>query len=80
MVSTEEALGIILEETSMGNTEEKNILDSLNRVLSENIYARDSLPPFNKSAMDGYAIKSKETNEASEDCPSKFTIIGTIKA
>ena len=28
-------------------------VDSLNRVLSEDIYSNDNLPPFDKSAMDG---------------------------
>ncbi|WP_281418726.1 hypothetical protein [Clostridium frigoris] len=37
------------------------ILDSLNRVLSEDIYSLDNLPPFDKSAMDGYAIRSMDT-------------------
>ncbi|MGV8980814.1 molybdopterin molybdotransferase MoeA [Clostridium sp.] len=35
--------------------------DSLNRVLSEDIYSLDNLPPFDKSAMDGYAIRSLDT-------------------
>jgi len=36
-------------------------VDSLNRVLSEDIYSNDNLPPFDKSAMDGYAIRSCDT-------------------
>lgn len=80
MISKDEALNIVLEETSLGNTEEKYILDSLSKVLSEDIYSKDSLPPFDKAAMDGYAIKSDETIKALEEVPAEFNIIGTIKA
>lgn len=80
MISRDEALNIVLEETALGNTEEKYILDALNKVLSEDIYSKDSLPPFDKAAMDGYAIKSEETMEASKELPGRFSIIDTIKA
>lgn len=80
MISRDEALNIILQKTPLGNVEEKHILDSLNRVLSEDIYSKDTLPPFSKSAMDGYAIKSEETAEALREAPIEFNIIGTIKA
>ncbi|AJA47127.1 molybdopterin molybdenumtransferase [Clostridium pasteurianum DSM 525 = ATCC 6013] len=80
MVSTEKALDIILNETCLGGIEDKNILDSLDRVVSEHIYSKDSLPPFNKAAMDGYALRSEDTLEASVDKPIEFNIIGTAKA
>lgn len=80
MISRDEALNIVLEETALGNTEEKYILDAINKVLSEEIYSKDSLPPFDKAAMDGYAIKSEDTMVESEDAPRKFNIIGIIKA
>lgn len=80
MVNRDEALSMVLKETSLGSVEEKSILDCLDKVLYEDIYSKDNLPPFHKSAMDGYAIKSKDTSGALEDAPVEFNIIGIIKA
>lgn len=61
MIEVLEAKKIINQEVKLLNSENKYIMDSLNRVLSEDIYAKDNLPPFDKSAMDGYAIRSCDT-------------------
>jgi len=65
MIEVWEAKKIINEEAKLLNRNEKyekiHILDSLNKVLSEDIYSFDNLPPFDKSAMDGYAIRSGDT-------------------
>lgn len=39
------------------------ILKAYNRVLAENIYADRDYPPFNRSMMDGYAVRSVDVNE-----------------
>lgn len=80
MIKVDDALENILKETKFLEPENIDLLSSLNRVLAENIYSRDNLPPFNKSAMDGYAIKSQETIIATKDSPSQFLVQGVIKA
>ena len=42
---------------------------ALNRVLAEDLYAQESLPRFDKSAMDGYAVKSVDLAGASQSKP-----------
>jgi molybdopterin molybdotransferase len=42
---------------------------TLNRVLTEDLYAKESLPRFDKSAMDGYAVKSADLIGASQSKP-----------
>lgn len=49
------------------------IFDSCRRILAQDINSKINMPPFNKSAMDGYAISSKDKSE-------KFKIIETIAA
>ena len=39
-----------------------DINNALDRVLATNIYAKRALPPYNNSAMDGYAFKYKDIN------------------
>jgi len=51
---------MIYEETSVLEAEETGLLQSLGRVLAQDMYAKDSLPPFDKSAMDGYAVRSAD--------------------
>lgn len=80
MINVEEALNIILQETPVLEYEEKDILSCLNKVLAEEIYSKDNLPPFDKSAMDGYAIKSEDTNSCIDKALAEFKIIGLIKA
>ena len=43
---------------------------ALNRVLSEDLFAQESLPRFDKSAMDGYAVKSADLAGASQSKPA----------
>jgi molybdopterin molybdotransferase len=42
---------------------------ALNRVLAEDLFAKESLPRFDKSAMDGYAVKSGDLVGASQSKP-----------
>ena len=43
---------------------------ALNRVLAEDIIAKEDLPRFDKSAVDGYALKSEDTTSASQFKPT----------
>ncbi|WFA08182.1 molybdopterin biosynthesis protein [Tissierella sp. Yu-01] len=49
--------------------EEVDVVESLNRVTFEPIFARISSPSYNASAMDGIAVISKNTDKASENNP-----------
>ncbi len=62
MLLYNEALGIIKKEfrNLMLPIEEVDLLDSTDRVLAEDITADVDLPPFDDSAMDGYAIRFSE--------------------
>ncbi len=53
---------------------------ALGCVLVEDIIARHYTPPFNRAAMDGYAVKSKDTVGASKQNPKKLNLVGTLHA
>ena len=76
MVTIKEATAIIDKETELLNIEKIDLLSSLGKVLAEDILSKEMLPPFNKSAMDGYALRSSETFNGN----LKFTVKETIKA
>ena len=50
------------------------------RILAESVYAKAGHPRFHQSAMDGYALRSEETRNASAEHPVTFRVIGMITA
>jgi molybdenum cofactor synthesis domain-containing protein len=61
-------------------TESIPIDDAVNRVLAEDLVAAMNVPPFNRAAMDGYAVKAKDTFGAGQFKPVSLKIIGEIHA
>ena len=56
------------------------VADGLARVLAEPVVAATALPPWDNSAMDGYAIRADDTAGAREDAPVRLTVDGDIRA
>lgn len=50
--------------------------DSLGRVLSTDIVAGIDIPPFDRAAMDGYAVRAEDTFGADFENPKSFKVIG----
>ena len=71
-----EALGIILESVSVAGIETVMLEQSLGRVLAEAVSANRDLPPYDVSAMDGFAVRSADVANA----PAQLEIIEDIKA
>jgi len=62
-ICIKEALRIISENISKVSCEIVPIENIKDRILAEDIYAKLSLPTFNNSAMDGYAVKISDANK-----------------
>ena len=60
--------------------EKISLEDAYRRVLSEDVKSELNSPPFERSAMDGYAIHAEDTFGFSETNPAKLVIIDTIGA
>lgn len=60
MVSVDEALQIILENVKRLSEVEIDCRDAFGFVLAEDIISDVDIPPFNKSAVDGYALRSQD--------------------
>jgi molybdopterin molybdotransferase len=69
----EKALETVLTSAHQLDTERIEFACALNRVFAENVRSDMNIPPFNKSAMDGYACRRA-------DLDSKLTVIETIPA
>ncbi len=60
MISYQEAQNLILYQAKSFGTEILSLDEADGRVLAEDIFADRNYPPFNRSAMDGYAIKFED--------------------
>ncbi|MQG25224.1 MAG: molybdopterin molybdotransferase MoeA [SAR202 cluster bacterium] len=80
MLSVEEARENILNMMFVLNTEYLPISDCLGQVLSEDISSIIHVPPWNNSAMDGFAVIANDTKRASENTPVKLTVIDSVYA
>ncbi len=80
MISVEEALYKILQEVDVLDEERVPILDSLGQVLAEDIKSDINVPPLDNSAMDGYAVLSRDTADASRRSPNILRVIDTVMA
>ncbi len=80
MISVEEALAFILKHFQPLETERVGLLDALDRVLAEDVVSDVNIPPFNNSAMDGYAVIAEDVAMASSAHPVSLRVIGDVAA
>ncbi len=80
MISVEKALKTILVHFRPLRLEKVGILEARGRVIGENIFSPRNIPSANNSAMDGYAVRHKDTQSATKDHPLTFKIIEDIPA
>jgi molybdopterin molybdotransferase len=81
LTSTDEALNKWLSILQLQKHDETKIpiKDALNRVLSSDIIAKEDLPRFDKSAVDGYALLAEDTLEASQFKPAILKLTDSKK-
>lgn len=81
LMSREEALKMVLSSVKpIEKTELIPIGESSNRVLAEEIVADKDVPPFDRAAMDGYAVKAEDTYGASLLNPRTLKLIDVLHA
>jgi molybdopterin molybdotransferase len=79
VLSPQQALELMLERSAVLEGSEPVPLDlAAGRVLGEDIIAPDDFPPFDRSAVDGYAVRAVDTAGASEGVPAELRIVGEV--
>ncbi|HIO41702.1 MAG TPA: molybdopterin molybdenumtransferase MoeA [Aquifex sp.] len=77
----EEALELVLSSvTRTTPVERRAITEAVGRILAEDIRATFNYPVFDYSAMDGFAVRSADTKNASPENPVELEVIGEISA
>lgn len=79
-LTVDAALELVLNGFDVLSSERAPILETLNRILAEAVTARDSLPPFANSAMDGYALRASDVDGAGKEAPTSLRVVGDIAA
>src|SRR5688500_5398246 len=80
MLSVAEASARILEHIERLSTERIPLLDALGRVLAESVRAPMTLPAWDNSAMDGYAVRASDIDTATKERPVRLRVLETVAA
>ncbi|HEU4509876.1 MAG TPA: gephyrin-like molybdotransferase Glp [Pyrinomonadaceae bacterium] len=76
MISVAEAIQLVRQQTRVLEAERVELKNALGRVLAQDIVADSDLPPFNRSQMDGYAVRAEDVRPA----PVRLRIAGESAA
>ncbi len=80
MIPVEEARERILSRVPVLGAERVELRSGLDRVLAEDIVASRDIPPWPNSSMDGYALRSADTQAASAATPARLVLAGRVAA
>lgn len=62
----------------MPQTEMRGLLDAAGCILAEDIYSKENIPPFRRSIMDGYAVRSRDLGAAGDMIPTMLKVRGEV--
>jgi putative molybdopterin biosynthesis protein len=82
LLTPEEALKKVEEnfEVKPVGIEEVPLAQALSRVLAEDVMAEVDVPPFDRSTMDGYAVRARDTFGAMEERPVRLRVVDRVEA
>jgi molybdenum cofactor synthesis domain-containing protein len=80
MIPLEEAQNYVIETVQRLGIESVSLLKARNRVTAESITSSESIPPFDNTAVDGYAVIAADTQWASTSAPVSLTVLESIAA
>jgi molybdopterin molybdotransferase len=76
VIAVDRALEIVLAAAPALPTEDVELAAAVRRVLAEDVASDVDFPPFDRSAMDGYALRAADAASA----PAVLTVIGEVRA
>ncbi len=81
LLSVEEARSAVLAAVAGPTAPELAYLsEARGRVLAEDVLSLTALPPWDNSAMDGYAIRAADVAAAADAAPVRLEVIGEVRA
>ncbi len=80
MIELEDALQRILRALPVPQPDEVSLSEATGRILLESVASVVDLPPFDNSAMDGYAVRADDVKGAGAEAPVRLRVIGRVEA
>ena len=80
MIPLQQAQQRILDDITVLDPVEVDLLDARGLVLAESISTLEAIPPFANTGMDGFALRAADTAGATENSPRRLPIVATIAA
>jgi molybdopterin molybdotransferase len=80
LLPVDRAVEVVLAETRRLPLERVGLDDALGRVSVEPVRSADHVPPFDNSAMDGYAVRAADTAGATPSTPVELRLVGESRA
>ena len=69
MIPLEDAQSHVMKNIKTLKDENVHLLQGRNRAITEPILSNESIPPFDNTAVDGYAVKAIDTKGATQETP-----------
>jgi molybdenum cofactor synthesis domain-containing protein len=76
VIPVEQALEIVLAHTPLLPSEDVDLAEAVGRVLAEDVRSDVDMPPFDRAAMDGYAVRAQDMATA----PVTLRVVGQVRA
>jgi molybdopterin molybdotransferase len=80
MISYEEALARVLRNARPLSSVRVRLEDALGYYLAENVRAREPVPLFDQSAMDGFGVRASDVAQVRPDSPARLRVAGMVRA
>ncbi|MCM3726760.1 molybdopterin molybdotransferase MoeA [Neobacillus cucumis] len=78
--TVEETFNLIDEKIpAIEQTEIRELSRALHYILASPVTAKENVPSFDRSTVDGYAVRAKDTYGSSESMPGFLTVMGEVK-
>lgn len=74
------ALAAVLERVEPGDAEVVSLEDALGRSLADDLFSPIDHPPWDNSAMDGFAVRAEDVEGASREAPATLPVSGDVPA
>ena len=79
-LAVDRAVDLVLAEARRLGAETVPLNEALGRVLGEPVHSADHVPPFDNSAMDGFAVRAGDTDGTSPESPVELRLVGESRA
>ena len=80
MITPDEALKLIFDLSPVLGEESVELTQSVDQVLACDVRAQVALPPFDNSAMDGFALRAADLKDATPRNPVELAVLETVRA